>query len=55
MRHAFHKPDNAPSETKPQSAVHAIQTSIATDLMEKLIVDRDAAAVRKIVTEGRRH
>lgn len=33
----------------------AVPTFIATDLLEKLIVDRDALAVRRIVTESRRH
>jgi hypothetical protein len=56
MRHAESKPGSAPSQTKfPQSAAQAVPTVIATDLLEKLIVDRDALAVRKIVTEGRRH
>jgi hypothetical protein len=56
MRHADSKPSSAPLVTKPQSAdAHAVPTIIASDLLEKLIVDRDAVAVRKIVTEGRRH
>jgi hypothetical protein len=57
MRHAESKPGSAPSETKsPEgAAAHAVPTLIATDLLEKLIIDRDAIAVRNIVTEGRRH
>jgi hypothetical protein len=30
-------------------------TFFATDLLEKLIADRDAAAVHRVVTAGRRH
>jgi hypothetical protein len=56
MRQADSKPGSAPSETKPpQGDAHQVPTLIATDLLEKLIVDRDAIAVRKIVTEGRSH
>jgi hypothetical protein len=33
--------------------LRAVPTFIATDLLEKLIEDRDALAVRKVVTEGR--
>lgn len=56
MRQADSKPGGGLSETKlPEGAVaYPVPTLIATDLLAKLIVDRDAIAVRKIVTEGRR-
>jgi hypothetical protein len=38
-------PDNA----------RAVPTFIATDLLEKLIADRDAKAVDRVVTAARRH
>jgi hypothetical protein len=40
--------------SKPETATRAIPTFVATDLLEKLIADRDALAVRRVVTEGRR-
>jgi len=56
MRPADSKRKTDPSEVNPsQSAAGGIPTILATDLLEKLIADRDAVAVRKIVTEGRRH
>jgi hypothetical protein len=38
----------------PESAVRTVPTFVATDLLEKLIDDRDAQAVHRVVTEGRR-
>jgi len=38
----------------PESAVRTVPTFVATDLLEKLIDDRDAQAVHRTVTEGRR-
>ena len=56
MRHADGNTHPNPSKTLlPESAAHAVPTFIATDLLEKLIVDRDALAVRRAVTEGRRN
>jgi hypothetical protein len=34
--------------------VRTVPTFVATDLLEKLIDDRDAQAVHRTVTEGRR-
>ena len=42
------------SPIAPESAVHVVPTFVATDLLEKLIDDRDAQAVRRVVTQGRR-
>ena len=39
----------------PESASRAIPTFIATDLLEKLIADRDARAVDRVVTAAKRH
>ena len=56
MRHADSKPNtHMPKSPAPQSATRAVPTIIATDLLEKLIVDRDALAVDKVVTQSRRH
>jgi hypothetical protein len=38
----------------PGMATDEMPTCFATDLLEKLIADRDAAAVRRAVTAGRR-
>ena len=38
-----------------ESTVHAVPTFIATDLLEKLIADRDAHAVDRVVMAARRH
>jgi hypothetical protein len=38
-----------------QSESRAVPTFIATDLLEKLIADRDARAVDRVVTAARRH
>jgi hypothetical protein len=55
MRHADSKPiTRSPQTQSPQSPVRAVPTFIATDLLEKLIEDRDAQAVRKVVTQSRR-
>jgi hypothetical protein len=56
MRHAGGKSGSASEPTSPEGpAEQAVPTFVATDLLEKLIVDRDAMAVRKIITEGKRH
>lgn len=55
MRHAESKPKPNASESFGPKSVRAVPTFIATDLLEKLIEDRDALAVRKVVSEGRRN
>jgi hypothetical protein len=56
MRHADSKPAiQLPEPPAPQGATRAVPTIIATDLLEKLIADRDAQAVDKIITRSRRH
>jgi hypothetical protein len=56
MRPADSKSKSGPSEAQSsQSATRIIPTFLATDPLEKLIADRDALAVHKIVTEGPRH
>jgi hypothetical protein len=56
MRHAESKSISVPSQAlSPSRATRAVPTFIATDLLEKLIEDRDALAVRKVITQGRRH
>ena len=56
MRHADNKSSASSKIESPQGvAAHAVPTIFATDLMEKLIVESDALAVRKIVTAGRHH
>jgi len=42
-----------PQPLQPES--RAVPTFIATDLLEKLIADRDAKAVDRVVTAARRH
>jgi hypothetical protein len=39
----------------PESGNRVVPTFIATDLLEKLIADRDAHAVDRVVTGARRH
>lgn len=58
MRHADSNTNTHPKMVPatiavPPDSAHAIPTFIATDLLEKLILDRDASAVRRVVTEGR--
>ena len=56
MRHADSKAAiHLPESPAPQSATRAVPTIIATDLLEKLIADRDAQAVDKAITQSRRH
>jgi hypothetical protein len=55
MRHADSKSSASAESKLPLGAAHTVPTFIATDLLEKLIVDRDALAVRQIVTARRRH
>jgi hypothetical protein len=38
----------------PDSAARAVPTFIAADLLEKLITDRDARAVDRVVGRGRK-
>jgi hypothetical protein len=45
-----------PSDPEPKDVIgRAVPTFIATDLLEKLIADRDARAVDRVVTAARRH
>jgi hypothetical protein len=53
MRHAESKSKPNASESLVPHGARAVPTFIATDLLEKLIEDRDALAVRKVVSEGR--
>jgi hypothetical protein len=56
MRHADSKPAiDLPKSPAPQRATRAVPMIIATDLLEKLIADRDAQAVDKVITQSRRH
>jgi hypothetical protein len=52
MRIADSKSTNDPMATpSPQSAARAVPTFIATDLLERLIADRDARAVDKALID----
>ena len=56
MRHTASKSSPKPSYPEsPESADRAVPTFIATDLLEKLIADRDAWAVDRVITAARRH
>jgi hypothetical protein len=56
MTHAESKPNPHPAPVaSPESATRAVPTAIATDLLEKLIADRDARAVDRAVTAAKRH
>jgi hypothetical protein len=56
MRSADSKTNTHPSESLPlPGGTRAVPTFVATDLLERLIADQDALAVRKIVTASRRH
>ncbi len=46
---------SADSKSNPQADARAVPTFVATDLMEKLIADRDARAVDRVVTASRTH
>ncbi len=54
MRHADSRSNTRQSES-PESGSRAVPTFIATDLLEKLIADRDAAAVDRRIVQRRRH
>ena len=55
MHRADSKPNtHFPESSPPQGATRAVPTIIATDLLEKLIADRDAQAVDKVITQSRR-
>ena len=56
----MHSADNRASPQpshpdSPETTLHVIPTFVATDLLEKLIADRDARAVDRVVTAARRH
>jgi hypothetical protein len=56
MRHTASK--SSPKPAHPESAESGdrmVPTFIATDLLEKLIADRDAQAVDRVITAARRH
>ena len=56
MGHPAGKSSPKPSHPdSPESGDRAVPTFIATDLLEKLIADRDARAVDRAVTAARRH
>jgi hypothetical protein len=56
MNQADSKARPQPSDPELPNAVgRAVPTIIATDLLEKLIADRDARAVDRVVTAARRH
>lgn len=55
MRPTDSKSNTHPSDSAPQTDARAVPTFIATDLMAKLIADRDARAVDRVVTASRRH
>ncbi len=56
MRHPASKSSPKPLHPEsPESGDRVVPTFIATDLLEKLIADRDAYAVDRIVTAIRRH
>ena len=55
MRSAGSKSNPHPTNSEPPADARAVPTFIATDLMEKLIADRDARAVDRVVTASRRH
>ena len=52
MSHIGSKSSSQP--VNPESP-REVPTFIATDLLEKLIADRDARAVDRVVTAARRH
>jgi hypothetical protein len=53
MRPAASK--SSPKPESPESGDRVVPTFIATDLLEKLIADRDAHAVDRVITAARRH
>lgn len=56
MRHPASKSSPKLSRPEsPESGDRAVPTFIATDLLEKLIADRDAHAVDRVVTAAHRH
>jgi hypothetical protein len=55
MRHAVSKSQPLPPQPETPESARAIPTVIAADLLEKLIADRDARAVDRVVTAARRH
>jgi hypothetical protein len=56
MRHTASKSSPKPSRPdSPEGGDRLVPTFIATDLLEKLIADRDAHAVDRVVTAARRH
>jgi hypothetical protein len=55
MTHAESKANHPAPVASRESATRAVPTFIATDLLEKLIADRDARAVDRVVTAAKRH
>jgi len=56
MRHPASKSNSKPSRPEsPERGDRVVPTFIATDLLEKLIAERDAHAVDRVVTAARRH
>jgi hypothetical protein len=56
MRDTASKSSPKPSRPNlPENGERAVPTFIATDLLEKLIADRDAWAVDRVITAARRH
>ena len=55
MRSTGSKSNPQTAISEPQDNARAVPTFIATDLMAKLIAERDARAVDRVVTAGRRH
>jgi hypothetical protein len=56
MSHATDMSSQQPRRSASvESAPRAIPTFVATDLLEKLIADRDARTVDRVVTATRRH
>ena len=54
MRQALSKTPSQAATSDSVESTRAVPTFIATDLLEKLIADRDARAVDRVVT-ARRH
>ncbi len=56
MRHADSKSNSRqPESLSPEGGSRAVPTFVATDLLEKLIADRDAAAVDRRILQRLRH
>jgi hypothetical protein len=54
MSHPASKTPSQPAHPESPDNARAVPTFIATDLLEKLIADRDARSVDRVITAARR-